>query len=62
MLDDRTATKPRNMSLKKYRKMKLDALNDFGIEISDKEMYHFFTLKTEIAIDNYYIYMIQKYL
>lgn len=62
MIDDRNATKPRNMSFKSYRKLKMQMLDDFGIVLSDKEIYHLFTLTKEIELDNFCINMIKKYL
>ena len=52
----------KQMSLKSYRKMKLRMLKEFHIELSDTEMYHLFSLTTEIQIDNFCISMIRKYL
>ena len=61
MLDDRTSTKPRNMSLKAYRKMKLKMLkNDFCIKLTDEELDHAESLKTEIQIDQFCIGVINK--
>lgn len=54
MIDDRTATVPRNMSLKQYRKMKLKMLErDFCIRLTDAEREYANTLTTEIAIDQF---------
>lgn len=50
------------MSLKDYRKRKLKMLDEFCIKLSDAEMYHLYELKTEIAIDNFCIRMVRKYL
>lgn len=62
MLDDRTATKPRNMSLKEYRKMKLKMLRrDFRITLTEKELAHAETLTTEIQIDQFCLGMMNKY-
>ena len=60
MLDDRTATRPRQMSLKEYRKMKLKMLKDFCIHLTPEEIARAHTLKTEIAIDNFCLGHIQK--
>lgn len=62
MLDDRNATKPRNMSFKTYKKMKYTMLTDFQICISEEEKQHFDSLTTEVAVDNFCIDMIKKYL
>ena len=62
MLDDRTATRPHNMSLKAYRKMKLKTLkNDFRITLNAEELRHAETLTTEIQIDQFCISMMDKY-
>ena len=54
MIDDRTATVPRKMSLKQYRKMKLKMLkNDFCVDLTDEEVAHAHTLKTEAALDQF---------
>lgn len=53
MINDKTATQPRNMSIKSYRKMKLDMLNDFCIQLTSEEKEHFHSLTTEISIDNF---------
>ena len=56
MIDDRTATKPRSMSLKAYRKMKLKMLErDFCIPLTDEERAHANTLTSEAAIDQFCI-------
>lgn len=60
MLDDRTSTKPRNMSFKAYKEMKLKMLKDFCIKLTDKQLEHFNELKTEIAIDNFCISAIRE--
>ena len=60
MLDDRTATKPRNISFKAYKKMKLKILDDFCIKLTEDQIAHFNSLKTEIAVDNFCISMIQN--
>ena len=62
MLDDKTATKPRTMSLENYRKMKLKMLDEFCVKLTDEQINHVNMLKTEIAIDNFCISMIDKYL
>ena len=62
MLDDKTATKPRTMSLENYREMKLKMLDDFCINLTEEQTNHVNMLKTEIAIDNFCISMIEKYL
>jgi hypothetical protein len=56
MFDD----KPRNMSLKEYRKMKLRTLKDFYIELTPEQMSYINGLKTEIEIDNFCISLINK--
>lgn len=62
MLDDRTTTRPHNMSLKAYRKMKLRALkNDFRITLTDEELKRAEKLTTEIQIDQFCLGMINKY-
>lgn len=55
MLDDRTSTRPRNMTLKNYRKMKLQMLDDFCITLTDEELAHVNSLQTEVALDNFCI-------
>ena len=50
------------MSIKQYRKRKLQMLDEFEIELSDTEMQHLNELETEIAIDNFCISMIRKYI
>jgi hypothetical protein len=56
MLDD----KPRNMSLKSYKKMKLTVLKDFYIELTPEQLARFNSLQTEIAIDQFVISAIQR--
>ena len=54
MIDDRTATTPRKMSLKEYRKMKLKMLKrDFLIELTDEEVARANTLTTEAELDQF---------
>lgn len=60
MLDDRNATKPRNVSFKEYKKMKRKILDDFCIKLTDEQIAHFNSLKTEIAVDNFCISMIRN--
>ena len=62
MLDDRTAFIPqKSMSLKAYRKMKLKMLSrDFCITLTQKEIDHANSLKSEIAIDNFCISVINN--
>ena len=62
MLDDRTATKPRNISFKEYKRIKYKMLRDFCIHPTDEEMNRFNSLTTEIEVDNFCISMIRKYL
>ena len=52
----------RQMSIKTYRKMKKRMLKDFGVYISNEETTHMDSLTTEIAIDNFCISMIRKYM
>jgi hypothetical protein len=60
MFDDKTTTKPHNMSLKSYRKMKLRMLKDFYIELTPEQVSYINSLKTEIEIDNFCISLINK--
>lgn len=54
MIDDKTAAKPRNMSLKSYRKMKLKMLEkDFCIKLTEEEEAHAKTLTTETQLDQF---------
>lgn len=54
MIDDRTAAVPRKVSLKEYRKMKIKMLKkDFCINLTDEEIAHANTLKTEAALDQF---------
>ena len=54
MIDDRTAAVPRNMSLKSYRRMKIKMLErDFCINLTSEERARAETLKTEAAIDQF---------
>ena len=52
----------KQMSIKTYRKMKKRMLKDFGVYISDEETAHMDSLTKEIAIDNFCISMIRKYM
>lgn len=62
MIDSSTATRPRNMSLKAYRKMKLKMLKgDFRITITAEERKHAEELTTEAQIDQFCISMMNKY-
>ena len=62
MVDDRTATVPRKMSLKQYRKMKLRMLQrDFCLPLTDEDRDHAQTLTTETAIDQFCVTMLNKY-
>ena len=61
MLDDRTTTKPRNVSFKEYKKMKRKMLSEFCIHLNEEELWRFNSLKTEIEVDNFCISMINKY-
>jgi hypothetical protein len=60
MLDDRTATTPRNVSIKQYRKMKLKMLKEFCIYLPPEEIARMNTLTTEIQIDNFCLGHINK--
>lgn len=59
---DRTYTKPvRTMSLKQYRKYKLKILKrDFMVELTEEEKAHAETLKTEAAIDQFCMGILNK--
>jgi hypothetical protein len=61
MLDDRTSTKPRNMSIKAYRKMKLKMLDEFSIRLTDEQKAYVNSLQTEIQIDNFCITVIRNH-
>jgi hypothetical protein len=62
MLDDRTTTRPYNMSLKAYRNLKLKWLkNDFCIKLTEEELKHAETLTSEIQIDQFCLGMMNKY-
>jgi hypothetical protein len=61
MLDDKTSTKPRNMSLKAYRKMKLKMLEEFSIRLTAEQKAHVNSLQTEIQIDNFCITVIRNH-
>jgi hypothetical protein len=52
---DNTHTKPiRTMTLSQYRKMKLKILKrDFKIDLTEEELAHAETLKTEAAINQF---------
>ena len=52
----------KQMSIKTYRKMKKRMLKDFGVYISEEENAHMDSLTKEIAIDNFCISMIRKYM
>lgn len=52
----------KQMSIKSYRKMKKRMLKDFGVYISEEENAHMESLTKEIAIDNFCISMIRKYM
>jgi hypothetical protein len=60
MIDDKTTTKPRNMSIKSYRKMKIKMLKEFHIYLTPEHIDRINSLQTEIAIDNFCISLIQK--
>lgn len=60
MIDDRITTKPHNMSLKSYRKMKMRMLKDFYIELTPEQISYINSLTTEIEIDNFCISCINK--
>lgn len=61
MIDDRTATVPRNMSFKAYKKMKLKMLKrDFCILITEEELAHVETLTTEIQIDQFCLAVLER--
>lgn len=60
MLDDRTATKPRNMTLKAYKKMKIRTLKDFCIMLTPEQIKYVNSLPTEIAVDQYCISAIDQ--
>jgi hypothetical protein len=60
MINDKSATRPRTMSLKSYKKMKVEALSDFCITLTDQEQTYMNSLKTEIAVDNFYISKIKS--
>lgn len=62
MSSDKGATQPRNVSFKEYKKIKRQMLRDFCIPLTDEEKSRFNSLTTEIAVDNFCISMIQKYL
>lgn len=63
MVHDReSAFNKRKMSIKEYRKRKLKMLKrDFCIHLTDEEIDHANTLDKEIAIDQFCISMINKY-
>ena len=61
MLDDRTSTKPRNMSIKAYRKMKLKMLDEFSIRLTAEQKAYVNSLQTEIQIDNFCITVIRNH-
>ena len=52
----------KQLPIKAYRKMKMRALKEFYIELSDEEKEHMNSLTREIDIDNFYISMIRKYI
>ena len=60
MFDDRTSTKPRNMSFKEYKKMKLQMLTEFCVHLTPSEIVRFNSLETEIQVDNFCISAINK--
>jgi hypothetical protein len=60
MFDDKTTTKPRNMSIKSYRKMKIKMLEEFHIQLTSEQLSRINSLSTEIAIDNFCISLIQN--
>lgn len=61
MIDDRTATVPRKVSIKEYRKMKLKMLKrDFCITLTDEEVAHAHTLTTEAALDQFALGILNK--
>ena len=54
MIDDRTATTPRNVSIKTYRKAKLIMLErDFCVKLTNEEIEHAKSLTTEASIDQF---------
>ncbi len=60
--DDRTGTQPsRKMNLKTYRKWKLKMLRrDFFVDLTEEEIAHAETLKTEAAIDQFCMGILEK--
>ena len=60
MTNDKTATQPRNMSIKSYKKMKLDMLDDFCVNLTSEEKAHFDSLTTEVSIDNFCLSAISR--
>ena len=55
MIDDKNAAGfQRKMSFKTYKKMKLKMLQrDFCVQLTDAELAHYNTLKTEIQVDKF---------
>lgn len=64
MIDDRNATKPRNVSFKQYKNIKRQMLCDFCVyeKLTKEEEKRFKSLATEIEVDQFCISMINKYL
>lgn len=61
MYDDRSTTRVHTMSFKQYKKMKLKALkNDFCVTLTEEELKHADTLKTEAAVDQFCIGILNK--
>ena len=53
---------PKTTNINSYRKAKLKMLNrDFRITLTDEELAHVNTLKSEIAIDNFCISVINRH-
>ena len=62
MIDDRLSTKPRNISFKAYKKLKLRMLDDFCVKLTKEQRMRFDSLKTEIEVDNFCLSRIDELL
>ena len=61
MIDDKTATTPKNASIKQYRKAKFKMLErDFCITLTNDEKLHAYSLTTEAALDQFAIGILNK--
>lgn len=62
MIDDRNAATPaRKMSFKAYKKAKLKILRrDFQVTLTEDELAHFDTLRTEVQVDQFCMGILNK--